>query len=33
MDTAWMLRNDGKPFPVEHHIYADPEDPEDISIV
>ena len=28
--TAWMVRNDGKPFAVDHHTYADPEDPEDI---
>ena len=30
MNTAWMIRNDGKAFPVDHHIYADPEDPDDI---
>ena len=30
MATAWMLRNDGKLFPVDHHIYADPEDTDDI---
>lgn len=30
IDTAWMIRNDGRPFPIKHHIYADPEDGEDI---
>jgi len=30
MDTAWMIRNDAKPVPITHHIYADPEDEEDI---
>ena len=30
--TAWMLRNDGKPFAVAHHTYADPEDREDILL-
>ena len=30
MNTAWMIRNDGKAFPIDHHIYADPQDPDDI---
>lgn len=26
MNTAWMIRNDGKVFPCVQHIYANPED-------
>lgn len=29
MATAWMIRNDGKAFPVTQHIYANPEEIEE----
>lgn len=29
MDTAWMIRNDGKAIPVIQHIYADVKEPEE----